>query len=113
MPTNRPTALDGFVRGTPKRKTNLARRSISLLGIAALLVMICVPLFGSNGVAEWFRLRRTEKALQQEVQRLEADNAVLDQQLEALSSDDEVLEKLAREKYNMRRPDEKVVLILD
>ena len=107
------TARDGFVRGNQVSGGKVAKRSLLLVLIATLLVFLAVPLLGRNGLAAWFDLRRQEHDLQREVQTLAAENAVLDQQLEALADDPATLEKLARQQHNMRRPDEKVLHVVE
>jgi cell division protein FtsB len=67
--------------------------------------------FGENGIFALFHLQAHEARLRQEVVALEADNTELAGQIGALATDPAALEKLAREKHNMRRPDEAVLTV--
>ena len=107
-----PTARDGFVRGAPTGGS-VARRSLLLVVAAVVVGFLVVPLLGQNGLAAWFRLRGRERDLQAEVDRLEVQISVLEQRLDALASDPATLERLAREQYNMRRPEENVLLVIE
>ncbi len=112
MRTNKPDARDGFVRGNQKQGNALAQRSlVALLGLGLVGLVVLVQ-FGDNGILAFFNLRGHEAELRQEVAQLEADNQQMDGQLEALADDPEALEKLAREKHNMRRPEEEVLMVL-
>ena len=111
MSTNRPTARDGFVRGNQPGNT-LARRSLFAVLSLGLIILVALVQVGENGVFSFFHLQEREDQLQQEVVDLEVQNLEMAQQLEALAEDPEALEKLAREKQNMRRPDEEVLMVL-
>ncbi len=111
MSTNEPTARDGFVRGNQQGNT-LARRSLFIVLGLGLLALVTLVQFGDSGIFAFFRLQGREAELQQEVAELEEQNGNLDQQLQALANDPDALEKLAREKHNMRRPEEEVLMVL-
>jgi len=109
--TESPTAQDGFVRGKPTT-TFFSRRSLFVLLGLGLMAFVAAGQIGTNGVFAYFELQKHEAELQQDVADLQAANGDLDQRLEALANDPEALEKLAREKHNMRREDEEVLLVL-
>ncbi len=111
MSTTRPNARDGFVRGS-QPGTAVARHSLFFVCCLGLLVLVALVQFGENGIFAFFNLRTREAELQQEVTDLELGIAVMDQQITALAEDPEALEKLVREKHNMRRSDEEVLLVL-
>ncbi|MGD9549002.1 MAG: septum formation initiator family protein [Candidatus Krumholzibacteriia bacterium] len=104
-------SMGGYVRGQqPARRDG---RRTALLAIAFILLgLVVVSQLGENGVISWLRLRGELAALEQEVQALEAANAELRQQIDALANDPETLEKIAREKYNMRAEGEEVLVVL-
>ncbi|MDX2474330.1 MAG: septum formation initiator family protein [Candidatus Krumholzibacteria bacterium] len=112
MSNNRPAAKDGFVRGNQQQANALARRSLFVVLGLGLVALVALVQFGENGIFAFFNLRGHEGQLQREVVQLETDNQQMDRQLEALTTDPEALEKLARERHNMRREDEEVLLVL-
>jgi len=107
----KPEARDGFVRGKPATAI-FGRRSLYILMGAGLLAFVAAGQIGANGVFAYFELEKREAELQQEVAALQAANIDLDQRLESLANDPEALEKLAREKHNMRQKDEEVLHVL-
>jgi cell division protein FtsB len=111
MSTTRPTARDGFVRGTQQGNV-LTRHSLFFIVGLGLVIVTALVQFGENGIFQLFHLRARETALRQEVAELETRNQELDDQLQALADDPEALEKLARERHNMRRPEEEVLTVL-
>jgi cell division protein FtsB len=112
MSNNLPAAKDGFVRGNQQQGNALARRSLFVVLGLGLVALVALVQFGENGIFAFFNLQGREARLQQEVVQLETQNQQMDQQLEALATDREALEKLARERHNMRREDEEVLLVL-
>ena len=112
MSTNKPAAKDGFVRGNQQQGNALAQRSLFVLAGLGLLALVALVQFGENGIFAFFNLQGPEAELQHEVAQLEAGNQQMDHQLGALADDPEALEKLAREKHNMRRPEEEVLMVL-
>jgi cell division protein FtsB len=111
MTTSKPTARDGFVRGNPQGNA-LARRSIFVFVGVGLVVLVALVQLGENGIFAFSNLRGRADDLQQEVAELEAQNLQMTQQLEDLAQDPEALEKLVREKHNMRQADEEVLVVL-
>lgn len=109
-PTPSP-AGDKFVRGRPSVGV-LNRHSLSLVIGAGLLVLLVLSQLGENGIVSWFGLRARHAQLEQDVARLEEENAALRARLDALATDPEALEKIAREKYNMRREGEEVLVVI-
>jgi len=106
-----PSAVDGYVRGTPPR-ADIARRSLVFAVVAAFAVFAVLAQLGDGGIVSWFRLRAEEQELRREVADLETHNGIVEAQLEALTRDQDALERLARENLGMRRPDEEVVTVL-
>ena len=111
MSTSRPAATDGFVRGNPQGNS-LARHSLFFLVGLGLVIVTALVQFGENGIFAFFDLQGREAELRQEVAELESQTQDLDLQPQALAEDPEALEKLAREKHNMRRPEEEVLMVL-
>ena len=105
------SAGEKFVRGRPAAGV-LNRHSLSFLVGAGLLVLLVLSQLGENGIVAWLHLSQRHETLEADVARLEEENRLLRARLDALRTDPEALEKIAREKYNMRRDDEEVLMVL-
>ncbi|MBK9302945.1 MAG: septum formation initiator family protein [bacterium] len=77
-------------------------------------VLLYTTLTGTNGLHTYLDLRREQLRLEQEVADLQRRRAEIVTGLVALrdTADTETLERVAREKYRMRRPQEKVIEIV-
>jgi cell division protein FtsB len=89
-----------------------AWRSLPWLTLVVAVVLLALPLFGENGLAMYFKLRGERDQIQREVQVLQAEADSLEQAIDLLANDPAALERIAREEYNMRRPEEEVLLLV-
>jgi cell division protein FtsB len=106
-----PQAATPFLRPRPP-SSRLARGSLAWLIGLALGLLGLLLLTGENGLLHTLHLMRQRDALIQQRDALEARNAALEQRLQDLQADPFALETLARERYNMRREGEDVILVL-
>jgi len=104
--------VPAFARGVPLRRR--LRASLLWLGGTAVLVLLYTNLTGANGLRTYLDLRRERLRLEQEVADLQRRRAEIVTGLDALrdTADTETLERVAREKYRLRRPQEKVIEIV-
>ncbi|MDO9171277.1 MAG: septum formation initiator family protein [bacterium] len=115
-PTARPAPA--FARGAPAVRGSPLRRRLRLsllwLGGAAVGVLLYSSLTGANGLRTYLDLRQERLRLEREVAELQRRRAEIETGLVALrdTADTETLERIAREKYRMRRPQEKVIEIV-
>lgn len=87
------------------------KKKIFFIAVACLLlIMIVTALFGKKGVMELRGARRTLAARAGTIRALEAEKAGLEAEIERLQNDPRAVEKAAREKLGLARPDEKVVV---
>jgi cell division protein FtsB len=100
------------VRGSPLRRR--LRLSLLWLGGAGVGVLLYTSLTGANGLRTYLDLRQERLRLEREVAELQRRRAEIETGLVALrdTADTETLERIAREKYRMRRPQEKVIEIV-
>ncbi len=89
-----------------------AWRSLPWLTLVTAVVLLALPLFGENGLAMYFKLRGERDGIRREVQVLQAEADSLAQAIELLATDPAALERIAREEFNMRRPQEEVLLLV-
>jgi len=93
------------------RKGASLRRKILLAAIGFFfLVLLISSLFGKKGLIEIYKARRNYQILLQEVKRLEAEKARLEREIEDLKNNPQAVEREAREKLWLIRPDEKVIV---
>jgi len=93
-----------------KKKTSL-RRKLALAAVAFFFLVILISsLFGKKGLIEIYRARSNYDALLQEIRSLEARRSQLQKEIEALRNDPRAVEKEAREKLWLVKPDEKVIV---
>jgi len=89
-----------------------AWRTLPWLTLVTAVVLLALPLFGENGLAMYFKLRGERDGIRREVQVLQAEADSLAQAIELLATDPAALERIAREEFNMRRPQEEVLLLV-
>ncbi len=100
-----------------KKRTQKNQYNSKLIrvGLPVLTILILAVIFipGSRGTWQWYKSRQDKIQLQQDIQKLEARKAQLDSERTLLQNDDAYIEKIAREKYNMKKKGEKVFRIDD
>lgn len=69
--------------------------------------------FGDHGVYQLYRLRSERKATQLAITELRKNRQVLEAEKARLKTDLDYLEHLAREKYRMAKPGEKVFKVFE
>ena len=88
------------------KKQNLPKiRTIFLLMLIPVIFFI---LFNNKGVWKRYNLNTEQKTLQKKIELAEEKNKFFFKEIEALKNDKNKIEKVAREKYNMKKPDETV-----
>jgi cell division protein FtsB len=97
---------------SPSKKANPAiRKRIVLLGIGFVILAIFVTvLFGKKGYMDILQARKRYAALEEERVAMERRRAFLEWEIERLKTDPSAVEKAAREKLWMVRPDEIIVV---
>lgn len=97
---------------SPSKKANPAfRKRIILLGIGFVILAIFVTvLFGKKGYMDILQARKRYAALEGERAAMERQRALLEWEIERLKTDPSAVEKAAREKLWMVRPDEIIVV---
>ena len=91
---------------------NLARRTCGWLLGLGVFALVLFSVLGENGLGEYLRLRGQRDGLERDLDQLAAETAQLEDRIKALRTEPLALEKLARERYNMRREEEQVILLV-
>lgn len=97
-----------------ERKNPSLRRKLILAAVGFFfLVLIISSLFGKKGLIEIYRAKKNYEALLQEISRLEARKSQLQREIEDLEKNPQAVEKEAREKLWLMKPEEKVIVKKD
>jgi len=87
------------------------RRKIALAAVFFFFVVLLIAsLFGKKGLIEIYKARKNYETLLEEIKVLEAKKSRLQQDIQALEKDPEAVEREAREKLWLMKPDEKVIV---
>ena len=65
------------------------------------------------GIVKWYQLRKERNRIQAEIDQFIQDEAILTDELDRLKNDDNYIKKIAREKFHMVKPGEKVFHVID
>ena len=74
------------------------------------LVLLLASFFGKKGLLEIFQAQRKQKALLEKVERLEQKKSKLEREIEELRENPKAVERKAREKLWLMKPDEIVIV---
>ena len=80
--------------------------AISIFGLGLFI-------FDDLGLLKWYSLRKERIRIQYEIDELIQREAQLIEEIDKIKSDDTYLEKIAREKFQMVKPGEKVFRVVD
>lgn len=83
----------------------------SLLLIAIILIFIFI--FGDHGLFQLYKLKKEKKEIQKKIELFRKEQELLIEEKNRLENDLKYIEKLAREKYKMAKPGEKVFKVID
>lgn len=83
--------------------------AIAVLGFF-LLALLLSTVFGKKGLFEIARARKVQVELLQEIEGLKKEKARLEREIAALKSDPKSVDKEARDKLWLMKPDEKVII---
>ena len=86
----------------------IVRSSLILIGI----VLIFIFIFGDHGLFQLYTLKKEQKNIQKKILKFREERQLLIEEKNRLENDLKYIEKLAREKYRMAKPGEKVFKVL-
>jgi len=90
------------------RKGKIILRWIS--GIIVLIILF-IFLTGNRSLLKLYSLHQEHNKLKVQKEKLLEQQQSLEQEIEKLKTDKDYMEKVAREKYNMKKEDEEVYII--
>ena len=65
------------------------------------------------GIIQWYQLRHERNEVQAEINRLIQEESKLTSELDRLTNDKEYIKKIAKEKFHMVKPGEKVFRVIN
>ena len=86
-------------------------RQISFLVVLILVATVFIT--GSRGTIQLYKFTNQKQDLEKEINELEGEKEKLEKMKSDLESDPEYIEKIAREKYKMKKKEEKVYEIVE
>ena len=92
-----------------KLQKQLIRGILTLIGISLIIIFI----FGNHGVIELYKLSKKRQQIQKEIVLLRQQKINLEKEKSLLKNDKKYIEKLAREKYRMAKPNERIFKVID
>ena len=92
-----------------KLQKRLIRGVLSIIGISLIIIFI----FGNHGVIELYQLSKKRKQIQKEIVHLRQKKIDLEREKSLLKNDKKHIEKLAREKYRMAKPSERIFKVIE
>ena len=87
----------------------LVRGALSLIGVLMVLTFI----FGDHGLLQLYKLKKEKNEIQKHITDYREEKEKLVSEKHRLENDIDYIEKLAREKYRMAKPGEKVFKVID
>ncbi len=93
-----------------KNPTASRIRKIVLL-VVTTVVLVYVTFVGENSIISLLKYKKEVTANKAALEKTEAILDSLNRENDKLENDDRTIEKIAREEYDMQRPDEKVTII--
>ena len=98
----------------PKQSFNKLQRQVirgvlSIIGISLIIIFI----FGNHGVVELYQLSKKRQQIQEEIVLLRQQKINLEKEKTLLKNDKKYIEKLAREKYRMAKPNERIFKVIE
>ena len=89
------------------------KRIRQLVFITILILVATVFITGSRGTLQLYKFNKQKQDLEKEIETLEGDKSKLEKIKSNLENDPEYIEKVAREKYKMKKKEEKVYEIVE
>lgn len=93
-----------------KNSLSLRKKLIVAGVVCFFLVLLITSFFGKKGLLEIFRAQRNYGDLVKRVERLKKEKSRLEREIEELVKNPKAVDKEAREKLWLIKPDEKVLI---
>ena len=104
-----------FKRKISKSNSTLAKQKQFYKGVFLLIFFsfAIMFIFGDHGILKLYKIKNERKIIQKKIAQLRNEKEVLKNEKSKIENDLEYIEKLAREKYKMVKPGEKIFKVID
>lgn len=103
--------MTGYPESRMDKKGTTIKRKIILTSVGFLfLVLLITAFFGKKGLLEIYQAKKNYKTLLQEIESLKGEKSRLEREIEELGKNPRAVDKEAREKLWLMKPDEKVIV---
>ena len=82
---------------------------VFLIGLSLVIVFV----FGDHGLLKLYKIKNERKLIQNKIANLRAEREILKNEKNKIENDLNYIEKIAREKYKMVKPGEKIFKVID
>ncbi|MBE2190014.1 MAG: septum formation initiator family protein [Desulfobulbaceae bacterium] len=89
------------------------KRRWTIIGVSAILGIALIVTLSDYGLWNRFKLEYETSSLEREIIALKDSNEMLLEEIEMLKSDTTTIERVAREKYGMKKRNETVYILND
>ena len=98
-----------------KSKSIIAPQKQLFRGIIFLIFFsfAIIFIFGDHGVLKLYKIKNKRKIIQKKIAQLREEKEVLKNEKSKMENDLDYIEKIAREKYKMVKPGEKIFKVID
>ena len=104
-----------YKRKIDKSKSILAPHKHLYKGMVFLMFLsfAIVFIFGDHGLLKLYNIKKERKIIQKKIAQLREEKKVLKNEKSKIENDLDYIEKIAREKYKMVKPGEKIFKVID
>jgi len=95
-----------------RKSTNSQKYGKAFVILIVLGAIVALFVVGPRNIFQYYQAGQDKSRLQREIKELKLKKARLDSELTLLANDPDYLEKLAREKYNMKKKGERIYKII-
>ena len=82
---------------------------VFLIGLSLVIIFV----FGDHGLLKLYKIKNERKLIQNKIATLRAERETLKSEKNKIENDLNYIEKIAREKYKMVKPGEKIFKVID
>ena len=82
---------------------------VFLIGLSLVIIFV----FGDHGLLKLYKIKNERKLIQNKIANLRAERETLKNEKNKIENDLNYIEKIAREKYKMVKPGEKIFKVID
>lgn len=97
---------------SPDQTLMLQKKLVRFVLILGAIVLLIIFFLGDHGVYQLYRLRNEKAEIQRAIVELREEKQLLEAEKTRLETDYEYIEQLARERYRMVKPGEKLFKVV-